>query len=457
MKSIQNFLAITIISSIVISESISFIMTHFESHRRLNILFDSHLVDEALLVHQLIDTHSNTDGSQKQDLPFQQKKLTLQNHLRVQVIKSGDANTEDQVIFNSYNSFPIQKKAGFYSFDFDGFEWRSYGSYNVENRTWVIISDRIIDRTETIDDLIATRYISSALLRICIVLLIIYLLIKFSFKPIRHLAQALSLKKANDLSPLQLTAPPKELSVLVDSVNDLLLRLDSAFKREIQFSADAAHELRNPLASIRINMDNLLEAQQTPSIDAQRLDKGIQRMQHIIVQMLALHRIAPDTSVVRFDTIDISESIRHVVTEVYDEIYQKQHNIVVDSLENTFIRAEPHAIEVLIRNLILNAVRYSPTGSDICISTEVTEGKNTQLIVMDSGPGIPVSERHKIFTRFYREAGDRHSSGVSGCGLGLSIVEKIVKLHGARIAIEDSKFKTGVSFVVTFTNNDVKA
>jgi two-component system, OmpR family, sensor histidine kinase QseC len=269
--------------------------------------------------------------------------------------------------------------------------------------------------------------------------------------PLRYLSNALSDKKVDDLVAIRMPAVPKELTSVISTLNLLLLRLESAFVREKRFASDAAHELRTPLSVLKINAHNLaleLSAKQQASINMLNLTQGVERMSHVVDQILLLNRTEPQQYSASFTSLDLAQLCRDGITSLYPQIDDKHQEIEFIGQSHAII-GDQFALEILIQNLISNACKYSPQKGRIRVSL-TKRSDNISLLVEDSGPGIAEEEYNKVFERFYRVGGDRHNSNVIGCGLGLAIVKHIADLHLANIELSKSASLGGLTVKVVF-------
>jgi two-component system, OmpR family, sensor histidine kinase QseC len=240
------------------------------------------------------------------------------------------------------------------------------------------------------------------------------------------------------------------LMVLVESANGLLRRLEAGFERERRFTADAAHELRTPIAALKVHLQNLIDemgGKETGPLG--KLKQGVDRMGHLVEQILTLNRTTPEHYIAQFACIDLFAVTKRVMESgLIGQSAEKSQRLEFEGLVCE-VYGDLFALETLILNLLGNAVKYTPSGGRIIVKISIVDGAVT-LQVKDSGPGIPAQMRERVFERFYRLGGDRHESGVIGCGLGLSIARHIVSLHGAAIELSDSGMGSGLCVTVTF-------
>jgi signal transduction histidine kinase len=287
-----------------------------------------------------------------------------------------------------------------------------------------------------------------ALLLLPLAMLLIWWILTRSLSPLRRLATDVSLRSPSDLQPVKDDDVPSEVAPLVDAVNRLFVRVREALQLERRFTADAAHELRSPLAAIRTNAQVMSGARNDRELREAGADlmASVDRSTRLIDQLLVLARIdgsangLPELSDVELGQLAAEEcNLQRPLA--------KRRNIEI-SLEAgpAVVRGEPSLLAVLLRNLIDNAVRYSPEGCHVVVSVRTSDRGEPEISVTDDGPGIPVAERERIYERFYRVLGNE----ATGSGLGLSIVSRIAALHGASVQTGEGLEGRGARFVVTF-------
>lgn len=361
-------------------------------------------------------------------------------------------NSNAELVMKSSNApaEPVHTfEEGFQDINFSGYRWRSLAHLNEEQDLWLFVAERA-DARYQLGERIGAASVLPIVLGIPVIGLLIWLIVSAGLRPVSRLADKLRSKQARDLTPITLTDVPNELKLLAASTNELLRRLDASFEREKRFTADAAHELRTPIAALKIHLQNLIDEIDIPPPESVfKLKQGIDRMNHLVEQILTLNRTAPDHYMAQFSCIDLFSVVKHgIETETIDIISEKNQHIEFEGVPCE-VYGDLFALETLVHNLLGNAAKYTPPGGQIVVKTFTRNGA-VVLQVMDSGPGIPESMRERVFERFHRLGGDRHSSNVIGCGLGLSIVKHIVDLHGASIELGDSRFESGLSVTVTF-------
>ncbi len=244
---------------------------------------------------------------------------------------------------------------------------------------------------------------------------------------------------------------PIEIKPVIDEINQLFLRLQQVFEREQRFAADAAHELRTPLAALKTQMQVALQTKDLNEreIALQNVMFGIDRSSHIVQQLLTLSRLAPGGShLEEIARVELPKLAADIIAQLVPAAVSKQIDIeLAANKEMIEIDAHPVALGILIRNLVDNAIRYTPSHGKIKISVLEDEDNNSIIFrVEDNGPGIPAELHNRVFERFFRVIGNK----TTGSGLGLAIVEQIAVLHHAKVQLSSPTVGTGLIVEVIF-------
>ncbi|MCW7538704.1 ATP-binding protein [Aquabacterium sp. A7-Y] len=276
--------------------------------------------------------------------------------------------------------------------------------------------------------------LSTALLVLLLLKGSIWGVVHWSFRPVAAVQRALSRRSPLDLNPLPTHRLPREVQPLVQSFNHLLGQLDSALQSEKRFIADAAHELRTPLAALLAHAQLAASAERPQDAKPAllRLVAGVERSARLSEQLLDLARL--DASQARQgEAVPLYETIELIARDFEVVAGQKQQRIALD-VEPCTVKGHVDALGILLRNLIDNALRYTPAGGRCVVSCRGRDDGGRQyvrLMVADNGPGVPPEEHERIFDRFYRVPG----AGGRGSGIGLSLVARIAQLHGTRVQV----------------------
>jgi two-component system, OmpR family, sensor histidine kinase TctE len=311
----------------------------------------------------------------------------------------------------------------------------------------VTIAETLIKRTTLARDILLAMVAPQVALA-GIASLLAWLGISHGLKPLTDLASQIEARDQNNLTPVPQTGLPREARVLAARINELLARLDSAIRAQKRFVADAAHQLRTPLAAVMLHAER---AQRAPDGVAERealraLHRSVERAGRMSQQLLALARTDPDAiNAVELKPLDLVALARRVGEEWIPRALKRDIDFGLIAPDTPVrITGDDRLLSELLSNLIDNALRYSsPAGR---VSVIVEDGPRPKLAVQDDGPGIPVDERVRIFERFYRVPG----SNGDGCGLGLAIVEEIARLHSSTVEVSTGSDARGSRFTVVF-------
>jgi len=324
--------------------------------------------------------------------------------------------------------------------------------------TWVKLAlpnarPALVQVAETMEkrSILATEIVKGVMLPQFVVLpmavLLVWLALVQAIKPLNRLEERIRARKPDDLSPIDAQAVPLEVVPLVSSVNDLLMRLKDSIATQKRFLADAAHQLKTPLAGLRMQADlaqregaNTEELKQS----LRQIGRSSIRATHTVNQLLALARAESSGSEMPRTSCDLAGLTMEVVRDCVPRAIEKRIDLGFEGTqpgaEGGQLAGNPTLLKELIRNLVDNAINYTPSSVDkpgVITARVLTDpfGKTLVLQVEDSGPGVPLAERELIFRPFYRALGTE----VDGSGLGLRIVMEIAYLHNATVAMEDTR------------------
>lgn len=271
--------------------------------------------------------------------------------------------------------------------------------------------------------------------------------------PVQRMQRQVASRDASDLSPLIDQGLPSEVQPLVNELNLLFGRVQRAFDQQTNFVADAAHELRSPLTALRLQVQALQRASDPTIRDqwTQQLEAGIERSIALVQQLLLLARedSAPSANLVP-EPVDLLDLTRAVVAELMPLASAKSIDLGVAHGEQVMVNGRATALQTLLRNLVDNALKYTPAPGQVDVSLSQIPGQGAQWLVEDSGPGIAEAERERAFDRFRR--GERVSD-VPGSGLGLAIVQAVARQHGATVSLGASPRLGGLRVQVDLPSN----
>lgn len=324
---------------------------------------------------------------------------------------------------------------GYEDANLEGHGWRVYALSNPERPLRVLVGEREDVRGELVT-LIALRTLMPDLLGLPVLALLLWWAIGWGLRPLSRMAEQIRRRDPHNLQPLILHPLPRELDTIAGALNRLLERIRLLRIREKRFIADAAHELRTPLAVLDLHAQNALAAE-TPEDRREALDKlrdGVARATRLVAQLLTLARLDPeeDTTETGRDG-DLLQETREALAKLSPLAAERGLEIRLDADEDAdwHLRVEPGAIDTLIQNLVSNALQHSPDGGTIRVTLSAGDDR-VALYVDDQGPGIPNEERQRVIERFHR------AGPGAGAGLGLSIVDRLLQRHGGRLVLEDA-------------------
>jgi two-component system OmpR family sensor kinase len=261
--------------------------------------------------------------------------------------------------------------------------------------------------------------------------------------PVQRVRGQLAQRRPDDLTPVSGAGLPSELQPLVHEFNALLARVQQAFDAQQHFVADAAHELRSPLAALKLQLQGLQRAPDTATREraVERLGSGIDRATRLVEQLLALARQEAQIAAgAPPQPVPLAELARQAVLDATPAAQQRGIDLglapVPPEAEGASVPGHAQALAILLRNLLDNAIKYTPRGGRVDVALQADDGHIT-LLVDDSGPGIAPAERAQVLQRFHRGA-QPEGAPASGSGLGLAIADSIARLHGARLQLADA-------------------
>ncbi len=336
-------------------------------------------------------------------------------------------------------------QAGFHDLRLGDYQWRLFLLDGSRDGLRILVGERDDVRGELVGK-IARRSLLPDLIGLPLVALLVWLAVGWGLRPLARMAHLLRSRDAADLSPLLLAPLPRELEPVAASLNRLLHQLNQLIVREKRFIADAAHELRTPLAVLRIHAQNALGAADAAERERalRLLIGGVDRTTRVVTQLLTLARLEPDAQRVHRQPVDVGALARETLAELTPLALSRDQELTLEDERNgdRLLRGDAASLATLLQNLVGNALQYTPAGGRIQVSLDTT-AQGLQLVVDDSGPGVPAELRPQLLERFFR-LGEGE-----GAGLGLAIVARIAELHGAGLALLDSPLG-GLRVVVSF-------
>ncbi|HQY77706.1 MAG TPA: sensor histidine kinase N-terminal domain-containing protein [Rhodoferax sp.] len=328
----------------------------------------------------------------------------------------------------------------------------------------------LVQVAETMEkrSVLATEIVKGVMLPQFVVLplavLLVWMALVQAIKPLNHLEERIRARDPDDLSPLDVEAVPLEVAPLVSSVNDLLMRLKDSISTQKRFLADAAHQLKTPLAGLRMQAD-LAQREGSSAEDLKQslrqIGRSSIRATHTVNQLLALARAESSGAVLSHQPCDLAKLTMDVIRDCVPRAMEKHIDLGFEGAqpgsEGVAVSGNPTLLKEMVRNLVDNAINYTPSNAEKpgVITARVLVDPFSRVLVLqveDSGPGIPAAERELVFQPFYRALGNE----ADGSGLGLPIVLEIARQHHATVTLDDSRPgqpSPGACFTVRFARD----
>jgi two-component system, OmpR family, sensor histidine kinase QseC len=447
MRSLSRLLLLLLLGVVLVAGLVSGWAAYRAGHVEADELFDAKLAHSARVLRGLVDAALADDPGHHAPLRIDVWSGAAEGEGDDLATDSGHAY-ETKLAFQVWqadgrllvasNNAPEQPLAplrpGFADSRIDGVHWRSFVLRSAGGR-WYVAGEREDVRADIAGD-IARGILWPLLVELPVVALLVVLVIRYGEAALRRVTREVEGRAVDHLRPLEADAVPDEIRGLVVALNRLLGELDGALQRERRFTADAAHELRTPLAALHVHLDNLAAATDpaTRRRAQQALQRGLDRLQRLVEQLLALSRLEPGAVAPARQPVALRPLLGEVVAGLVDAGLAEGIEVAVEG-DAPPLRADPLGLAVLLRNLLDNALRYTPRPGQV-LATLHEAGDAVELQVEDSGPGIPAERRERVLERFHRELG----TGAEGSGLGLSIAQRVVALHGGSMQLDDSRW-----------------
>jgi two-component system, OmpR family, sensor histidine kinase QseC len=335
--------------------------------------------------------------------------------------------------------------SGFVDDQLDGEPWRVYYLQSFQGESLVAVGQKVEEREELVYNLIGSQLLPW-LLMLPVLLGAMAWAVRRALAPVHHLAAEVQARSADDLQPVAPAQVPAELAPLVAAMNGLFGRIEDTLERERRFTADAAHELRTPLAALRAQWDVLGRSEDGPARTqaASRVGAGLDRMERLVTQMLALTRVESASQLPRQAEVHWPEVVEEVFSDCLPLAERRRIELGCEwpasGAPPLPLRGDPALLTLLLRNLVDNAVRYAPEGSAVLLGFETD-----RLWVANDGPPLSAPERARLGERFHRPDGNAEG----GSGLGVSIVQRIATLHGLAVAFGPRADGQGVQAVLS--------
>jgi two-component system, OmpR family, sensor histidine kinase QseC len=409
-------------------------MTWFDARHELDELLDGHLAQAAALL--VAQAHEEADEDHGIDTPTLHRyapKVAFQVfHERRLVLRSANAPTAPML--ESGRHF----RSGFATVTIGGMAWRVFATEGDEGDVRVYVGEQTRSRTSILWAVLRST-LWPILVALPLLALAVWWAVYRGVGPLRRLGRILAERQPHVLDPVALDGAPSEMAPMIEALNQLFGRIGALLESERRFTADAAHELRTPIAAIRAQAQVALA--ETDDVLRRRALlqtlEGCDRATRLAEQLLTLSRLeaADSSDAPAMMPVDLAALAQRVVAELAPKALAKDQTLEFDAPQACAIAGNDTLLAVLVRNLVDNAVRYSPPGARVAVTVK-REGDRIVLGIDDSGPGLADAELRRLGERFFRALG----SAESGSGLGWSIVRRIAAAH--RLDVQAGRSQT---------------
>ncbi len=346
---------------------------------------------------------------------------------------------------------PVPATEGYSTVTQNGREWRVYT--HVAGSPALQVAHALDERREIVaKNVLRTLLPIAALIPFLAVL--VWYAVGRGLKPLDAMSRAVAKRRPDAMAPLAEAGLPSELLPLAASLNALLARLDETLSAQRRFTADAAHELRTPLAALKLQVELAERAPDGPAraTALAELKLGVDRAARLTEQLLTLARLEPEAPTRSFGDVDLPQLARDAVVARAALAQGKRIDLGIARSAPMHVRGDAASLAMLLANLLDNALRYTPEGGRVDVAIDEADG-HAVLSVTDTGPGIPAAERARVFERFHRGTSATDAPEAGGSGLGLSIVRRIADAHDATVTLDAGPDGRGLAVTVHFAPN----
>ncbi len=446
IRSIRHFLLISLLVTVTVASSITAIGNYLLDKQVIQPYLDEQLVKFASFV-QVLSHSTNKNIFDREDAIeyLQHSPRSFSSHLIFQIW-----DNTGKLIFQSTRSPHTSLQAapiGFSDIVIDGNDWRIFATHDTKTHDKIIVAE-IYELRNKLTDQITKNNAYTLLITYPIFGLLVWLIVGIALRSITRVTNEISNRASTYLEPVDAENIPIEIKPLVVELNQLFIRLKLAFERNRRFASDAAHELRTPLAALKTQAQVALksEAEHDRNNALMKVVQGVDRSSHVVTQLLTLSRLGQEEALNDIKPLDLHKLATEIIAYLVPVALEKNIEIeLAPPPSHPIILGNDIALGILIRNIVDNAIRYTLQNGEVKVDI-FTMNRFVVFRVTDSGPGIPVELRDRVFERFFRILG----TAAPGSGLGLAIVSQIAELHHAEISLSTPKSGIGLQFDVKF-------
>ena len=439
--SIRKRLLLGLLSLMTIACSITLVKNYFDTRHEIQELFDAQLAQSArvlleLSAHELYEqlAYAAQQGEDiSEHIPTQIHKYQQEIDFQIWVGDGLLAVRSENAPSNPFVNVDEQ----FAERIFNDKRWRVYSISSDDGSIRVQVGQHY-DERDLLSNSISTRLITSFAIMLPLLALLILASVGRAMAPLKKVTDQIEHRQIDNLQPISMQHVPQEVVPMIKALNSLFQRLYAAFENITLFTANAAHELRTPLAAQKVHAQVAMQAEdKTVRNEAlQEVVIGVNRATNLVEQLLTLSRLDPEGALKEDEVANLYRITEDKLAELTPHALEKFIEISLDFKESSLVNGKEAMLTILVRNIIENAIRYTPDHGMVEVQVRPVDGK-VLFSVKDSGPGIPVEEQQNVFQRFYRGKGNTTQEG---SGLGLAMVQRILEIHNAEIKLGKSPF-----------------
>ena len=458
--SIRTFLLINLLLSVTLITSLAIIGNLFLAHKDIQTQLDTQLVRSSIRMEAFFSDYDDT-----RNLSIIQKRLNRQKEYKdlAEYEPSSDAKKADKsmIEFQIWNrhgklilhsskapKIPLSSgKSGLSTLWLNRRSWRVNTVYDARTHLTIMVAERSNYRQQ-LENQLTQDSIFIMLVTYPFLGFLIWVIVGRGLDTLKKVAREVRHRAPSNLRPVDLVSVPSEVEPLVTELNSLFIRLKEAFGREKRFTADAAHELRTPLAALSTQTQVALRADTTEARNQALLKvlAGVNRSTHVVQQLLTLSRMVPEATINEPTQVNLTREAADVAALLAPEAIAKNIDLELITPDSpTTLLGNATALNILMRNLVDNAIRYTHENGTVTIDIQQNKHQ-VALHVIDNGPGIAEALRDRVFERFFRVIGNQ----TTGSGLGLGIVQQIARLHHAEINLKTPEKGSGLEVEIIF-------
>jgi two-component system, OmpR family, sensor kinase len=434
VRSIRARLLIGLLASVLAVQIGMYLMIYARIEDEIDDLFDAELERSALSANSVPSVTFIPTRVRRVEDP--------QEELVVSVFNASDLVPAYQT--HPLSGIPRSTPTGFSKLWLNGRAWKLFAS---EVRGQFVVAAQPSDVRNRAARRITLRSLFPSAVALPLAALMIWIAVAYGLRPLVRITQDLRKRSHRDLMPLDVSRLPPDIAPLAEALNDLMGRLADIIAKQRTFIADAAHELLTPLTALRLQAQ-MLARSKSPSREREamaELQGGVSRTLQLARQLLTLARQDADGELAEKTEVDLAAIIQRVLSIHLPLATEKALQTEIGIQQGAIVLGNEEALSILVSNLIDNSIKYTERDGRLSISLGPAS-TGAELKIEDSGPGIPVEERERVFDRFYR----RRDTVVTGNGLGLAIAKEIAVRHGASIVLESSDSLGGLRARVLF-------